>query len=242
MKLRICLLALLALSVAGCASWRQAADAEPTAQELYEEAQTAGRRGEFQTAVERLEQLQARFPFGDYARQAQLDIIYMYFRAEEMDSAIVAADRYIRLYPRDPHVAYAYYMRATANMTRGHDFLTRTFRIDRSTRDPEPLRQAYADFGQLIRSYPDTEYAADARERMLTLRNQLAEYELHVARFYVRRGAYVAAAQRAQAVVDNFAETDAVGEALTIMADAYERLELEDLRREVLEKLQQRDG
>ncbi len=241
MKLcRLLLLAVFAIALAGCATTGvDPDDEERSAEELYEQAHAAARRGEFETAVEHLEQLQARYPFGILARQAQLDIIYMYYEADEPDSAITAADRYIRLYPRDENIAYAYYMRATANMNRGQDFFSRTFRLDRSQRDPEPLRQAYADFSYLVQHFPDSPYAQDARERIVRLYEQLAEHELHVARFYMRRGAYVAAAQRAQDVVDNFPDTPASKRALKVLAQAYERLNLPDLQQEVLTRLEQ---
>ncbi len=245
MKLsRIFLIALLSISVAGCAGLRGDRDdnEERSAEQLYEQAKGAGRRGDYETAIQRLEELQSRFPFGNYARQAQLDIIHMYFQAEDMDSTIAAADRFIRLYPRDEYAAYAYYMRATANMNRGRDFLTRIFRIERSMRDPDPLRQAHADFRHLAQNYPNSEYAEDARYRMEILRDQLAEHELHVTDFYLRRGAYVAAANRAKGVVENFQDTPAVRDALVMLAEAYQQLELEELRREVLEVLEREHG
>ncbi|RFA31307.1 hypothetical protein CAI21_01355 [Alkalilimnicola ehrlichii] len=237
---RLFLLLLLSASLAACGTLRgdRTDDEAQTAQALYEQAQAAGRRGEFETAIRQLEQLQAQFPFGHYARQAQLDIIHMYFRAEDMDSTVAAADRYMRLYPRDENVAYAYYMRATANMNRGRDFLTGIFRIDRSMRDPEPLRQAYADFRYLAQNFPDTEYADDARDQMTNLRMQLAEHELYVADYYMRRGAYVAAARRAQGVVEQFNDTPAYEDALHILSEAYERLEMDDLREEIRQLLE----
>ncbi|MCH8506966.1 MAG: outer membrane protein assembly factor BamD, partial [Ectothiorhodospiraceae bacterium] len=166
-------------------------------------------------------------------------LIYAYYRGWEMGSSIAAADRFMRLNPQDPNVAYALYMRGRANLERGNDFLTRPFRIDRRTRDPEPARQAFADFAELAERFPESQYADDARNRMAQLRNNLAYYEMHVADYYMRRGAYVAASQRAVGVIQNFQGTPAVEEALGVLAEAYQELQLEDLREDVLRVIQE---
>lgn len=243
LRLPVALILSLAL-LAGCSSSRGPAfdpddplastRGEASAQEMYDEAQRLLRRGDYIGAAERLEDLQARYPFGAYFRQAQLDLIYAYYRGWEMGSSISAADRFMRLNPQDPNVAYALYMRGRANLERGNDFLTRTFRIDRRTRDPEPARQAYADFAELVERFPESEFADDSRERMIQLRNHLAHYEMHVADYYMRRGAYVAASQRAMGVIQNFQGTPAAEDALGVLAEAYQELELEDLREDVL--------
>ncbi|MFV8836483.1 outer membrane protein assembly factor BamD [Aquisalimonas sp. APHAB1-3] len=211
---------------------------ERSAEELYESARSAMSRGDYRTAAERLENLQARYPFGPYSRQAQLDLIYAYFQAREMGSAINAADRFMRLNPQDEQVAYARYMRGRANLDRGNDFLTRTFDIDRRTRDPNAIREAYADFLQVVDNYPDSEYADDAEERMVILRQHLAHYEMYVAGYYMKRGAYVAAANRAQNVIQNFQGTPAVRDALVVLAEAYGELELADLQADVVRVLE----
>lgn len=238
MKLaRLLLTLLLLLALAGCANMfkdEETLDRERSEEQIYRDARNAARQGDFETAVEELEKLHARFPFGTYSAQAQLDMVYTYFRAEEWDSAISAADRFIRLNPGHPRVDYAHYMKASANIARGEDLLSRTFRTKRALRDPQPLRQAFADFHTLVTQFPNSRYAADARARMLVLRNQLAEHELYVARFYLEREAYVAAANRAKGVVESFQETPAVREALEILAQSYEGLELDDLRQDVL--------
>lgn len=246
MPLRILLLSLLAAGlVAGCAGSRSGPDFDPSdpmasqrseqsAEEMYQEAKRLMDRGDYGGAAEQLEDLQARYPFGAYFRQAQLDLIHAYYQAWEMESAISAADRFMRLHPQDPNVAYALYMRGLANLERGNDFLTRTFRIDRRTRDPEPARQAFTDFSELEQRFPESDYVDDARERMAELRDHLAHHELHVARFYMKRGAYVAAANRAMGIIENYQGTPAVREALGILAEAYQELELDDLRQDVV--------
>lgn len=244
-NLRFLPLLLLPLLLAGCASTGSEQDpADPsslsapqderTAEELYQEAQASMRREDFTGAATQLENLQARYPFGAYFKQAQLDLINAYYQAEEMGSAIAAADRFMRLNPQDPNLAYALYMRGRANLERGNDFLTRTFEIDRRTRDPGPIREAMQDFTRLIERFPESDYADDARQRISTLRNHLAHYELHVANFYMKRGAYVAAANRAKGVVEGYQGTPAVRDALGILEEAYDYLELDDLRADIL--------
>ncbi len=240
--LRTMFITLVVVALAACGSRggtdpsdpRYGAGQEESAEELYQAAKRQLDRGDYRGAAEQLENLQARYPFGAYFKQAQLDLIHAYFQAEEMSSAVAAADRYIRLNPQDEHVAYALYMRGRAHLEQGNDFLTRTFGIDRRIRDPEPMREAAADFNRLVERFPDSDYATDARNRMVALRNNLAHHEIHVARFYMRRGAYVAAANRAKGVVENFQGTPAVPEALDVMAEAYDRLGMEDLRTDVL--------
>jgi|HigsolmetaAR202D_1030399.scaffolds.fasta_scaffold09571_3 outer membrane assembly lipoprotein YfiO len=227
----------LLLALAGCASTPDdtgIVDPDKTAAEFYREAKRALDNGNYQTAIERLETLQARYPFGAEAKQAELDIIYAYYGAEEWDSAVSAADRFIRLNPTHERVDYALYMRASAGMNRGTDLLGRVFKTDRALRDPQPLRQAFADFKRLVTDYPASPYAEDARYRMLVLRNQLAKHELAVAEYYLSRSAYVAAANRAKSVVENYQETPAVMRALEILAEAYGKLNLPDLQQDIV--------
>jgi len=232
----------LLLALSACASSSGSGvnieDQGKTAAEFYQEANKATRSGNYQTAIERLETLQSRYPFGPEAKQAELDIIYVYYGAEEWDSAIAAADRFIRLNPTHERVDYAYYMRGSANMNRGTDFIGRVFETDRALRDPQPLRQAFADFRRLVTDYPASPYAEDARRHMLVLRNQLARHELQIAKHYLGRAAYVAAANRAKGIVESYQETPAVKEALEVLVEAYDRLELPELKRDVLRVIQ----
>ncbi|MCP1672919.1 outer membrane protein assembly factor BamD [Natronocella acetinitrilica] len=212
---------------------------ERSAEELYAEAQRLIARGDYRTAATRLQDLQARYPFGGYFKQAQLDTIYAFYRAREMESTIRASDRFIRLHPQEPEVAYALYMRGRANLSRGDDFLTRTFGIDRRIRDPGPMLEAVNDFNQLIDRFPDSEYADDATSRIQELRNGLAYNELHVARYYMKRQAYVAAANRAMGIIENYQGTPMVADALEILEQAYEELDLADLREDVLRVIEE---
>lgn len=245
MKLAKALLLLpLLATLAGCSLFPKSShedyieDRERTAKQIYDQAQRAAQRGNWDEAVERFETLQARYPFGSYAEQAQLDIIYVYYQAEEWDSVIAAADRFMRLNPTHERVDYALYMRASAHRHRGRDFLGRIFKTDRSWRDPEPLHLAFNDLKRLVTEFPESQYADDARDQMLQLRDWLARHEIHVARFYMERDAFVAAANRAKAVIENYQETPAVREALEILAKAYGHLEMGELREDVLRVIQ----
>ncbi|SEP61030.1 outer membrane protein assembly factor BamD [Ectothiorhodospira magna] len=223
--------------VSGCASLRQDPTQDWSASQLYEEAQAALGRGNFQQAVEYYEILQARFPFGRHAQQGQLEIAYAYYKAQEPEMALAAVDRFLQMNPRHPHVDYAYYLRGLINYERDQSALNRWFPQDQARRDPVPLQQAFEDFGTLVRTFPHSRYAEDARQRMVHLRNQLAAHELHVADFYMRRGAWLAAAQRGRYVLERYAGAEAVPDALEIMVKAYRQLHLDDLAGDALRVL-----
>lgn len=204
---------------------------------LYQEAKEAFDGGDYQTAIKYYEILEARFPFEKYAQQAHLNLIYSYYKYDEPESAIIAANRFIKLYPRHPNVDYAYYLKALVNFERNQGVLDRILPIDRSQRDQNAARQAFQDFKELMRRFPKSRYSQDTRQRMIHLRNRLAEYELHVARFYMKRNAYVAAANRAKGVIESFQGTPAVSEALVILAKAYKVMGLNELSDSALKVL-----
>jgi outer membrane protein assembly factor BamD len=176
--------------------------------------------------------------------QGQLDVAYAHYKAEEPEEAIAAADRFIKLYPQNPYVDYAYYLKGIVNYNRSVGFIDRFIPTDQSQRDPGSALDAFEDFAELVRRFPDSKYAEDARQRMLYLRSNLARNEVNVAEYYMRRGAYLAAANRAQYVIERFQRTAAVEDALEVMIEAYERLGKEQLAadaRRVLE-LNRREG
>jgi outer membrane protein assembly factor BamD len=214
---------IMAALLAGCALFPDPID--PTrdwsAQRLHNEARSAMNDGNYQTAIEYLDKIQARYPFGRYAQQAQLDTVYAQYKDNEPDAAIAAADRFIRANPRHPYVDYAYYMNGLANFERSNTIIDRLVPADRAKTDTGTARQAYNDFAELAQKFPDSTYAEDARQRMLFLHNNLAAYEINVADYYLRRGAYVAAVNRAKFVLENFARTPSVEDALSIMIQAY---------------------
>jgi len=221
----------LVLALAGCGLLPEEKDETKgwSAQKLYTEASTALGNGDYTNAIKYYEKLEARYPFGRYAMQAQLDVAYAYYRSEEPAQAIAAADRFIKLYPNSPATPYAYYLKGIVNFNLSLGLLERYLPTDPSQRDAGAALEAYKDFEELVRRFPDSEYAKDARQRMLYLRNNLARYEVHVARYYLNRGAYLAAANRAGYVVDRFQRSPAVRDALEVMAQAYDKLEMPQL-------------
>lgn len=209
-------------------------DADSTELTIYESAQGNLRSGNYSDAVSKLQMLEARFPFGRYAEQAQLEIIYAYYRSTQAEAARAAADRFIRLHPRHPNVDYAYYLKALASFEEDENFLARLFPMNPSTRDPGAARDSFNDFSQLIRRFPNSEYAPDSQRRMQYLKNLLAASEINVARYYIYRGAYVAAANRGRYVFENLQGTSAVPDALAIMVEAYQLLGMDNLARDAL--------
>ncbi|VAW67158.1 Outer membrane beta-barrel assembly protein BamD [hydrothermal vent metagenome] len=203
--------------------------ADWTAQEFYDEATDALDAGEFEKAITNLENLEARFPFNPYARQAQLDIAYAYYKFDEPESAISAADRFIRLNPRDPHVDYAWYLKGLADYNRGVGFLDSFFTRDISLHDNKSMQQALSNFSTLVERYPQSRYAANSYQHMIFLRNKLAKAELHAANYYMKRKAWLAAARRGQYIIENYPTTPASREALEVMVKSYTELGLSDL-------------
>ena len=219
---------MLTLGLMGCSS----DDDRPqdmTEQELYQKAQENLKDESFQLAVRNLQLLEARYPFGPYAEQAQLEIIYAHYRNFEPEATIAAANRFVRLHPQHPNVDYAYYMKGLSNYIDGEGFLDRFLPTDMTQRDPGAALQSFEDFRQLLYRYPDSPYAPDAKARMTYLRARLARYEINVANYYFKRGSYLAAANRGRYVVESFPQTPAVPDALAVMVQAYTLLDLQDL-------------
>jgi len=232
--LRIASLWLLIVTLSGCGLLPDQEDETKdwSASQFYARASEELADGNYEQAIKYYEMLEARFPFGRYAMQAQLDVAYAYYRFEEPESAIAAADRFIKLNPTDPHVDYAYYLKGLVNFTRNIGFFDRFVPFDPSQRDPGAARQSFNDFAELVRRFPDSKYTPDALQRMVFLRHNLARYEVNVARYYLKRGALVAAANRGQYVVENYQRTPATKDALEVMIEAYDRLGMEQLARD----------
>ena len=205
--------------------------------ELYQMANSAMDDGRYTQAVKALRTLESRYPFGAFAEQAQLDIIYAYFESAEPEASQAAADRFIRLHPQHPDVDYAYYMKGLASNTASIGFLERYLPLDTTRRDPGQARVSFNEFSELLSRFPDSKYAPDARQRMIALRNRLAEYEIHAANFYLKRKEYVAAINRGRYVVENMQQTPAVPEALSIMVEGYMHLNLPKPASDALEVL-----
>jgi outer membrane protein assembly factor BamD len=231
------LLLIVILSLTAACSSKQVVDENLSEAELYQQAQADLDNKSFTAAVAKLKALESRYPFGRYAEQAQLELIYAYYKNVEPEAAKSAADRFIRLHPQDANVDYAYYLKGLASFDQDRGLIARFVPLDMTKRDPGAARDSYNEFAQLTSRFPSSRYAPDAKQRMIYLRNLLAAYEIHVAHYYLTRNAYVAAANRGRYVVENFQETPAVGDGLAVMTEAYQRLALDELAATSLETL-----
>ena len=209
-----------------------------TVAQIYEEASNNLKSGNYESAIQLYERLEARFPYGKYAERAQIEIAYAYHKDGEPESAILAADRFIKLHPNHANVDYAYYLRGLAAYDLSESFLQALFDVDPTQHDPRSARRAFEYFAELIKKYPKSQYSKDALERMALIRNNLARYEVHVASFYMHRGAYLAAANRGKYVVENYQRTPAVADALGIMYQAYKKMGMNDLATDTKKVLQ----
>lgn len=234
----------LLLFTAGCSSDEEAREEDEgqSAAELYEEARQALDTKSYDYAVQLYKALQSRYPFGRHAEQAQLELAYAYYRNRNPELALSTLNRFIRTYPTHPNVDYAYYLKGLVNFQRDRGFFSRMFGMDQTSRDLQHARAAFADFADLIQRFPDSPYAAEARERMVYIRDELAAFEINVARHYMDQDAYVAAANRAKFVVENFQETRHVTTALAIMIQAYEALGLDELAADARRVLELNDA
>jgi outer membrane protein assembly factor BamD len=230
---------LFGLALFGCSSNEELPDigADAGEQQIYDEAENYLRGDNYDLAVKSLELLESRYPFGKYAEQAQLELIYAHYKAYEHEAAVEAADRFIRLHPQHPNVDYAYYMKGLAAYTGNEDIFNRFLPTDPTRRDTTQAHEAFAQFSQLLSRFPDSPYAADAKARMVYLRNLLARHEIDIANYYLRRGAYLAAVNRGRFVVENFERTPAVADGLAIMAQGYIFLGMNELAQESIEVL-----
>ena len=220
-----------------CSSKDEQLDARLLEKELYDSSQTRMKSGNFSSAIASLETLESRFPFGRYAEQAQAELIYAYYMNYEFEAARSSAERFINLHPRHPHSAYAYYLRGLSAFTDDSGLFSRYFESDLSRRDIEPAKRSFDDLSDFLSRYPNSAYAAHAQQRMVYLRNILAQHELHVANFYMKRKAYVAAISRARYVLEHMPSTPQTPEALSILVRAYGIIGYEDLKEKNLEIL-----
>lgn len=242
---RVLAIMLLLASLSGCETlgnlWPfgddEEAVPETSEQVLYRSAQSSLRSGNYRSAIGKLEALETRFPFGSYAEQAQLELIFAHYMAYDQEAAIRAADRFIRLHPQHTNVDYAYYLRGLAHFESGRGYIDRIGTAEVSQRDMTSIESAFSDFNQLVVRYPASAYAEDSEQRMVYLRNLLAESELAVADFYMRRGGFVAALSRARYVVENYPGAPVTPDALVILIEANFRLGLTDSANDALRVL-----
>jgi outer membrane protein assembly factor BamD len=219
--------ALLALNLSGCGN--KAREQVGNADKLYELAKKASDNGTYRDATQYYEQLEARFPFTNAARQGQLDLMYAYYKNREPEAAIDQADQFIRENPAHPRVDYAHYIKGLVQFERNPNFLERWFKADLSQRPPIDARQSFQAFQTLLQRFPTSEYAADSRQRMIFLRNRLANYEVYVADYYLKRGAYVGAINRSKFAIENYDGAPQIRRALQIMAESYKAMGMNEL-------------
>lgn len=232
------LLLLIALAGACSRGARQAKTETLPLDQLYEQAHTSLVRGNNERAIRYYQRLIARFPFGLYTEQAQLELAYAQYRNKKPDEAISTVDRFLKTYPTHPKADYAQYLRGVINFYREASFIGRYVNIDPSLRDQGATRQSFIDFSKLLRDYPNSAYVDDARQRMTYLRNTMALHEVNIAKYYLRRGAYVAAINRSKHVIENYQQAPETGDALAVMVESYTRMgeqTLADDTRRVLE-------
>lgn len=220
------------VTLSSCAKWWNKTDEEKnpfqgmTAEQLNAEARKALKKKQYASAAKHLEAMETMYPFSDHTEKSQMDLIYAYYRNEDYPSAAATAERYIHLYPRSRNVDYAYYMKGLANFQQTHGVFAKYLPMDESWRDPGTQAQAYADFGILVEKFPDSKYKPNALQRMIYLRNMLAQHELNVSKYYFRKKMYVAARERATYLVKNYPQAPSVKKGLVIMYESNKALGL----------------
>src|SRR5574340_971003 len=222
----------LLFTLAACSSVPDANDSakSPSAEEMYKDARESLNKESYETAIRKFESLQSRYPYGRYAQQALLEVAYAYYRQNEPDSAISAAERFIKQHPNSPNVDYAYYVKGLANFRGERGLLDSLGGQDPTERDPRAAQDSFAAFEDLVTRFPNSKYAPDSRVRMRYLINALAKYEIHVAGYYLRRGAHISAVNRAREVLTQYPNSPATRDALLILVQGYDALGMKQLR------------
>ena len=235
----------LVLVLSGCSFLSQQEDDKTigwSAQRIYSEARDEMNSGNWEKGAKLLETLEARYPFGRYAQQAQIEVAYAYHRAGDATSALAACDRFIKLHPNHPNLDYVYYLKGVINFNDDLGLLGRWIKRDLTDRDQRAAREAFESYKEVVTRFPESKYGKDSLLRMRYLVNALAMSEVHVARYYMQRGAYLAAANRAQVVLKTYQETPAVLEALHILVKAYDSMGMADLRDDAKKVLVANEG
>ncbi len=211
--------------LSGCSS-NKATIPDIPASDLYAEAQQSLEVGRWTTAIEKLEAIDSRYPFGAYSQQVQLDLIFAYYKNQDWALTLASINRFMRLNPTHEKMDWVLYMRGLTYMAQDSSMMHDVFGIDRSDRDPAPVKSAFNDFKKLLQRYPQSQYASDAKLRMHALKNRLADYELAVADYYLRREAWIAAVERSQELQKSYPDTEAARRSLKIELAAYQKLGL----------------
>ena len=224
------------LALAGCRKDNRVD--EIAADEIYEKAKESMDAGNWDRSIAMYKALQTRYPFGRYTEQSMLDIAYSYYRRGDVENALSTLDRFIRTYPAHPNIDYAFYLKGLVNYEQNLGFLERLMPTRVRDRDQSSAQDSFNDFNELLRRFPDSRYVPDARQRMVFLRNNLSDYEIVVAEYYLRRGAYIAAANRARYALEVYPNTPAVPEALKVLHIAYTEIDLPQLAEDSYEVLE----
>ena len=228
---------IVSIMISSCSSNEEIPDERLLEKELYDQAQFRLKDGSYSMAIRSLEALESRFPFGRYAEQAQAELIYAYYMNSQFEASQSAAERFINLHPRHTHSGYAYYMKGLASFTDDSGLFSRYFQSDLAKREVVMAQQSFDELSDFIARYPDSKYVPHAKQRMIYLRNLLAQHEVYVADFYMKRGAYLAAIGRAKYVIEHLPNTPQTPYALSILVEAYGLMEYEELRKINLEIL-----
>ena len=221
---------LIVVLIVSCSSNEELPDERLVEKELYDQAQSRLKSASYSTAIISLESLESRFPFGRYAEQAQAELIYAYYMNSQFEASESAAQRFVNLHPRHSHTGYAYYMKGLAAFTDDAGLFTRYFQSDLAKREIIMAQKSFDELSEFISRYPNSKYVPHAKQRMIYLRNLLAEHEIYVADFYMKRGAYLAAVGRAKYVIEHLPNTPQTPYALSILIEAYEILNYPELR------------
>lgn len=241
MKKSIAILVFCSLFLLSACSW-MSDDADPyhgmSADQMFNAGQEALDSGYYSNAAKAFEALITDYPFGKIAQRASLDLIYAYYMADDLPASTAAADSFMHLYPRSKQVDYAYYMKGVANFSQDRGMMLRYFPSNYAERDPGSMIESYDNFNELVARFPHSEYAPDARQRMIYLRNLFAEREYLSADFYFEHGAYVAAANRASFIVRHYQQAPVVEDSLKLMIKSYRKLEVTDAANEAEKILQ----
>ncbi len=225
---RLLFIAIVSVALASCGGTEEQTEVQNIT-DAYEKAQDFISGGNYRRGIQIFEAIQARYPFSDLARQIQLELMYAYYKSGQKEQAAEAADTFMRENPIHPRVDYALYIQGLAYYENAPDILERTFNKDTTKRPPKDVELAYSSLRRLVERYPASEYAPDAEQRMIAIKNRLADYENHIADYYLRRGAYVAALNRAQRSLEQFNGATGNELSLEIMAQAYDNLGMDDL-------------
>jgi outer membrane protein assembly factor BamD len=241
-RMRIAIVVIMMLFLESCAIFGPPTELDDTKglspERIYEKASERMTSNDYKKAVEYLKKLESRYPNSKFGAQAKLDMAYAYYKQEDAAQCVSTVERFIKIYPNHPNLDYAYYLKGVAYFKQ-RGIVDKVTMQDISDRDPKVLRQSFLAFKDLLTLYPNTRYGKDATERMIYLKNKLADHELHVARHYMKVNAYVAALNRAKFVIETYPDSNFVEEALVISISAYDSLGMNDLKEDNLRILKQ---